>query len=207
MDWEILEKEWKALESQQPEESWDRDGLLQVINRKSQHTLQKIRRNVLAEVVMTLLPFAVGIVYFIQNPGTPELFIYLVTAFTLCSASFYLYKYWLLRPSAYISLPTKEALEKSLHIMSLYRTIYIVSSTLFVPLVAGMGVWIGFFAGAYQEGMTWQDLTVLQWVAISLTTILYVTIAVQFFRWYIRRLYGNSIEVLRTNLKELSESI
>lgn len=91
--------------------------------------------------------------------------------------------------------------------MSLYRTIYIVSSTLFVPLVAGMGVWIGFFAGAYQEGMTWQDLTVLQWVAISLTTILYVTIAVQFFRWYIRRLYGNSIEVLRTNLKELSESI
>ncbi|MEO1385701.1 MAG: hypothetical protein AAFV78_20965, partial [Bacteroidota bacterium] len=137
MDWEILEKEWKALESQQPEESWDRDGLLQVINRKSQHTLQKIRRNVLAEVVMTLLPFAVGIVYFIQNPGTPELFIYLVTAFTLCSASFYLYKYWLLRPSAYISLPTKEALEKSLHIMSLYRTIYIVSSTLFVPLVAG----------------------------------------------------------------------
>lgn len=207
MEWEILEKEWRALEAHAANISVDPAELQQTIARKSQHALQKIRRHVLAEVLMTLLPFMGGLIYLAQQPAPPEIFIYLVSAFTLLSTAFYVYKYWLLRPSAYLSLPIRSALERSLRIMRTYQHIYIVSSTLFVPVVAGLGVWVGFFTGAYQDGLSLQDISLLQWGVISLTTILYVIVAVQFFRWYIRKLYGNTIEVLRTNLKELSEDI
>lgn len=193
MDIDNLKSTWQALQTQ-PEPVFENDQIRKLLQGKAKDSISKIKRNILIEGSLTLL---LG-VFLMANKSwfySPLIIPYLLFVLSLCLV-WYSFKYYKIRK---IDLQDnlKKTLEQLIKTLDLYLKVYLYGSLA-----------LGLFASIlplFWTNVTLDSLTLTKTLLIGGGAIIFIPSYYFFIKWYIKNLYGNYVNELKEELKELED--
>jgi hypothetical protein len=190
MDIDNLKSTWKALQKQ-PEPILENEQIRKLLRGKATDTISKIKRSILIEGSLTLLLS----VFLILNKNwfySPFIVPYLGGVMVL-SLIWYVFKYSQVR-KINLQENLKQTLEQLIKTLDLYLKVYLYGSLL-----------LGIFAAILP--LLWKNVTfdISFTKIIGIGGIVLITLPAYYFfiKWYIKNLYGNYVNELKEELKEL----
>ncbi len=193
MDIDNLKSTWKALQNQ-PEIVLKDEQIHKLLQGKATDTVSKIKRSILIEGGLTLLLS----IFLMVNKSwfySPFIIPYLATVMGLCLA-WYAFKYSRIRKID-LQKNLKQTLQQLINTLDLYLKVYLYGSFI-----------LGLFAAMLP--LFWKNVTIHH-IALSkiilITGIVVIAIPSYYFltKWYIKNLYGNYVNELKEELKELED--
>ena len=209
MELENLRELWNEIESRAPKGD---QQIRQIIGRRSQSAISKMRRNLLVEVAVVLCCYTAFILFYftIYEGNLAAISWFLIGISILFLVYFYL-KNRLLTKMLPGSGRLRSHLESRLQLLEKYVRFYLVAGTILAPaaMLFLFGVMylkapIGSTSIFYMPPGIGAIPVILFWVAATAV----VTIGIYYLnKWYLHRLYGMHIQRLRELLKEMDEEI
>ena len=197
MDIDNLKSNWKALQTQ-PEPIFENEQIRKLLRGRATDTISKIKRSILIEGSLTILLS----IFFMANKSwfySPFIIPYLGIVMVL-SLVWYAFKYSRIRK---IDLQNnlKQTLKQLISTLDLYLKVYLYGS-LVLGLSAAMLplLWKNVWKNVILEDLDFTKMLVIGGVA-------FITIPAYYFfiKWYIKNLYGNYVNKLKEELKELED--
>lgn len=193
MDIDNLKSTWRALQTQ-PEPVFENDQIRKLLQGKAKDSISKIKRSILIEGTLTLL---LG-VFLMANRSwfySPFIIPYLLFVLSLCLV-WYTFQYYKIRK---INLQDnlKKTLEQLIKTLDLYLKVYLYGSLA-----------LGLFASIlplFWTNVTLDSLTLTKTLFIGGGAIIFIPSYYFFTKWYIKNLYGNYVNELKEELKELED--
>lgn len=193
MDIDNLKSTWQALQTHS-EPVFENDQIRKLLQGKAKDSISKIKRNILIEGSLTLL---LG-VFLMANKSwfySPLIIPYLLFVLSLCLV-WYSFKYYKIRK---IDLQDnlKKTLEQLIKTLDLYLKVYLYGSLA-----------LGLFASIlplFWTNVTLDSLTLTKTLLIGGGAIIFIPSYYFFTKWYIKNLYGNYVNELKEELKELED--
>lgn len=193
MDIDNLKSTWQALQTQ-PEPVFKDEQIRKLLQGKANDSLSKIKRSILIEGTLTLF---VGIIFILNKHWfySPLIIPYLLFVLTLCLA-WYTFQYYKIRK---IDLQNnlKKTLQQLIKTLDLYLKVYLYGSLA-----------LGLFASIlplFWTNVTLDSLTLTKTVLIAGGAIIFIPTYYFVTKWYIKNLYGNYVNELKEELKELED--
>ena len=193
MDIDNLKSTWQALQTQ-PEPVFKDEQIHKLLQGKANDSLSKIKRSILIEGTLTLF---VGIIFILNKHWfySPLIIPYLLFVLTLCLA-WYTFQYYKIRK---IDLQNnlKKTLQQLIKTLDLYLKVYLYGSLA-----------LGLFASIlplFWTNVTLDSLTLTKTVLIAGGAIIFIPTYYFVTKWYIKNLYGNYVNELKEELKELED--
>lgn len=193
MDIDNLKSTWQALQTQ-PEPILENNQIRKLLRGRATDTISKIKRSILIEGGLTILVS----VFLIVNKSwfySPFIIPYLGVVMIL-SLVWYAFQYSRIRKID-LQKNLKQALQQLISILDLYLKVYLYGS--FV---------LGLFAATlplFWKNVTLVELTLTKNIIIVGVTIIAIPAYYMLIKWYIKNLYGNYVNELKEELKELED--
>ena len=184
------------------------DDLEQMLSRKSQSPIAKLKRNLFWEMVAVVVIYSGTVLYYLlQNePGM----VYLALMLVLLGALYgwyYITKRRLLKNMACVTCEVKSNLSTQLVVLEKLVKLYLWAGTLLVPVILILSATIVYFNTPLPPDiqMSKQAFFIYFLIALLLLSLLF-TIPVFFLnKWYVNLLYGKHVKKLRQLVNEMNE--
>ncbi|AFM04249.1 hypothetical protein Fleli_1851 [Bernardetia litoralis DSM 6794] len=193
MDIDSLKSSWQALQTQ-PEPILENEQIRKLLRGKANDSISKIKRSILIEGGLATFVS----VLFIMNKHwfhSPFIVPYSITVMLLCLV-WYAFKYKKVR-KINLQKNLKETLQQLISTLDLYLKVYLYGSLI-----------LGLFAAIlplFWKNITLEDFTLLQLIISGGIAFIIIPAYYFFIKWYIKNLYGNYVNELREELKELED--
>ena len=192
MDIDNLKSTWQALQTL-PETNFENEQIRKLLRGKANDSISKIKRSIVIEASLT---FFLSIFFMVNNHWfySPFIVPYLAVVMSLCLI-WYAFKYYKIRK---IDLQNnlKQTLQQLIKTLDLYLKVYLYGSFA-----------LGIFASLLP--LFWKnvnfDINVLKFLTIGGIILITVPAYYFFIKWYIKSLYGNYVNELKEELKELED--
>lgn len=183
--------------------------LEQMLSKKSQSPIAKIKRNLLWElIVVVVLYTGTTVYYFIENSGMSVASAWMLIVMGLIYLTYYVQKTKLLKKMECITCEVKSNLSTQLITLEKYVKIYLWAGTLLVPLIMIFFFIIGYIYMPDAEKATLQKIPNFPVIYMVVCIVFSVIITVPLYfinRWYVHKLYGQHVKKLRIILNEMNE--
>lgn len=207
MELEQFKNIWGQEKSQQQKKD---DYFLSLLGKPSNSPISRIKRNLRWELVVVLIMYTAGIVYyFMAFGGKMSEISWFLTLIVVVFGIYYYRKNKLLSNMQCVSCHVKSNLELQLGTLEKYVRFYLIAGNILFPVSFLM---IGYVAIIlYPERLGTPDTPGNDaFIRRTITWYLIATVVLStggFFlnRWYVNRLYGRHIRKLREILKEMKE--
>lgn len=218
-----LKKAWNNL-SQNKE--LDEQQIREMLHRKTENLIDRVDRNIRIGSFISFALFLLFILYDlvfsslivhkvepdIDVPGWLIFTSIFVNLLIIISLICFIVHYYRVKDRYDITSNLKEFLTKIIDTLRIYQRLFyliLIIITLSITLQFITGMFTGMSFELKQKGIMATDVPLTQWILIALSgfTVLVVTAGGIFLllRWGFRRFYGNYINKLKANLKELNE--
>jgi hypothetical protein len=190
MELESLKYIWHSLEAP-PALEQDRQTILDLIHRKSQAPVSRMRRNLVGEGILLLLAYTPATIVFLlafdgRLAAIAWLYILLAGFFFI----YYVFKYRLLSKMQCPTCQLRSNLARQVDMLKKYVRFYLVAGTAMIPIT--------YFLACMMAD--WKLANPVLW----LTLLVPITVGMYFINAsYINRLYGRHIKKLQELLHEL----
>lgn len=203
MELDNLKELWQNLANENNKRN-DQD-IMQIMRQKSQSPVSKMKRNLFVELIVVIVLYAGSIWYFIATSmGRYSEISILLLLIGLLFLYYYYRKNKLLRQMQCITCEVRSSLQQHLTTLEKYVRFYFIAGTILTPIAyfaSGAVVLLNYPDGSVASGFT-QSRSYVVFVAIGLI----ITVGTYFLnKWYIRKLYGQHIDGLRTLLHQMEE--
>ncbi len=196
---------WHADPDSDPE--FDRSQLRDMLNKRSQTAMGKIRRNVWSEIIL-LVAFAVLVLGWFALRDMPVHWAEWLLFVLLFPTNGLLYWY---KVKTFVRSDYSQDLAHSLdtyiqkldHYLSLYKSFMVYV----VPVLGTIGIFYGFTLARLENGKGYEDLPWQIYPILAVVTVVYGFLAVKFTAWYMKKLYGNHLDELKSVQSELKETL
>jgi hypothetical protein len=173
-----------------------REDLQRMISRKSEDTIQKLKRNIIIETIAGIvLSVTMAGTYFIQNRNDN---IGIIALGSVAMMGSFMVIYWKayrsLKQFSMANLTLKNTLQQLVEQLESFIRLYLYANLLMTP--------IAIFAGAFWGS----SFTSLYRVPIITTLILVIPMYYS-IKWYVNKVYGQYLYKLKQYLLELEESV
>ncbi|MCU0467882.1 MAG: hypothetical protein MUF58_04705 [Arcicella sp.] len=168
------------------------EQVMEMTRQKSKDVISKIKRNIILELIFTILFLGVLMILFWrgENKIAERITYFFIFLFVLSLAVYWQGIKALLNLQA-THYTIKQSLERGVHELSHFVKLYFIMNIIFAPIAT----FLGFYLGGYQ----WLKSP---FIPIIVTIILLIPL----YWWtkkYIKKLYGNHLEKLKYLLSEL----
>ncbi|WP_375558976.1 hypothetical protein ACE193_14690 [Bernardetia sp. OM2101] len=191
MDIDNLKSTWQALQTQS-EPVFENDQIRKLLQGKAKDSISKIKRSIWIESSLTLV---IGVVFILNKHWfySPFIIPYLLFVLSLC-LGWYTFQYYKIRK---INLQDnlKKTLEHLIKTLDLYLKVYLYGSLA-----------LGLFASIlplFWTNVTLDSLTLTKMLLIVAGAVIFIPTYYFVTKWYIKNLYGNYVNELKEELKEL----
>lgn len=223
MELQDLKRTWDQLSSRK---ELDEDQLREMLRKKTGNLIDTIDRNIrigfgvlfIFIVLFILDDFVLGPKLISQlghEVEVPQWLIFLsifANIFIILTFVYFVFQYYRVKRSCDISCNLKESLFKIIGTLHIYqRLFYLALGILSIALVLQFitGVFLGAQSVLHDKNMLFSEVPFGKWVFVLVIALAVLLITVGgiylLLRWGFRRLYGNYINKLKQNLRELSE--
>lgn len=192
MDIDNLKSSWKALQIEQEPILQD-EQIRKLLRGKATDSISKIKRNILIEGSLTVFLS----LFFMVNESwfySPYILPYLGVVMLLCLA-WYTFKYSQIRKID-LQKNLKQALQQLIKTLDLYLKLYLYGSFFLGVSAAILPL---FWKNVLQEASL-NNILIIGGIALVVTPAYYL-----FIKWYIKKLYGDYVDELKEELKELED--
>ena len=192
MDIDNLKSSWKALQIEQEPILQD-EQIRKLLRGKATDSISKIKRNILIEGSLTVFLS----LFFMVNKDwfySPYILPYLGVVMLLCLA-WYTFKYSQIRKID-LQKNLKQALQQLIKTLDLYLKLYLYGSFFLGVSAAILPL---FWKNVLQEASL-NNILIIGGIALVVTPAYYL-----FIKWYIKKLYGDYVDELKEELKELED--
>ena len=195
---------WKADSEPDP---FDRDTLRQMLKNRSNSAIAKIRKNIWMEIIL-LVVMAVGALAWFAFRSLPVHWIEWVLFALLFPTNglLYWYKVKVFVQRDEVSQDLVHSLDSYIQKLDAYLSMYKWVMQFLIPLLSIVGILYGFTFALVEDGKGFEDLPWPVFLILAVVTVIYIFMAMRFTKWYIRKLYGNHLEELKTVREELNET-
>ena len=202
MELDNLKKMW------QDQEAPATPALEQMISRKSNGPVAKMKRNLILELIVVILGFGSVIVFYLMKfPmkfwSVPFLYATLMLLFFI----YFFFKYRLLNDIDCMTCQVKNNLSKQVSTLEKYTRLYLWAGTALVPVVI---LFFFFFElNHFPEGNNFftlpsEKISVFRSFGLLFLLLLAFTFPMYYAnKWYIRKLYGKQIDKLKQMLEQM----
>jgi hypothetical protein len=178
--------------------------IAKLLKRRSSSQVASLKRNLHAELIIALifclLPFYIVIAYKGQYLSAIAI-IFFAVAVVFTRKIFFLLK--AIRRYQTATNAIKQQLQLLVDILQKFRTLYIISSMLVLPLFSGIAALLIHLDNLQKDPLLYQ-------LSSAYTTVMYIVISIVgaagmyfFTKWYVEKLYGKHIKQLKAHLEEL----
>jgi membrane protein insertase Oxa1/YidC/SpoIIIJ len=210
MELEQLKEMWNSADKQQTDSS--AEELQALLRKKSQSPIAKMKRNLLIELVVVLVLYTLIIVYYFLNYSGGMLALpVLLFVIGLVYVFYYIGKNKLLKKMECNSCEVKANLSMQVKTLEKYVRFYLVAGTAIFPITMVVASFIILFyspqSQQYPSALQSKQFIVM-FVGILIAATALFTIPVYYInKWYVRKLYGQHIERLKSIVDEMDEEV
>lgn len=210
MELEQLKEMWNSADKQQTDSS--AEELQAMLRKKSQSPIAKMKRNLLIELVVVLVLYTLIIVYYFLNFSGGMLALpVLLFVIGLVYVFYYIGKNKLLKKMECNSCEVKANLSMQVKTLEKYVRFYLVAGTAIFPITMVVASCIILFyspqSQQYPSALQSKQFIVM-FVGILIAATALFTIPVYYInKWYVRKLYGQHIERLKSIVDEMDEEV
>jgi hypothetical protein len=207
---EDLKNIWKDnIDSNIDRQRLEQDKIRELLSQQSASIIDKLRRNLQLEIVMFFicLVLIASVPFYFSNKEVTLLCAVVLVFIFIPYFIYYIKKYLEIKRFYSYHQDIKTSLKQVIAQMEKYLNIYFWGSLLLTPVsgfISGLAILyemkaLGFLV--YFDAFSSGTLSVVLSFALLLTLISYPVM-----KWYIRKLYGQHLEKLKSCLKELEET-
>ncbi len=196
MSLDLLKQGWQSLgESKVVDDA----ALARILQRKSKRPIAKIKRNLFWELMAVLVLYvSFTAYYFLSDDGLYWTVSILLFALGAIFGFYYYKKSKLLHKMECVACEVKSNLENQVKLLEQYVRLYFILGNVLTPVAYISAGLIAFYKTPNHEAHTSEVYPILFGSAVLLT------IGVYFLnKWYVRKLYGQHVDALKTLLKEM----
>ncbi|WP_338793831.1 hypothetical protein [Bernardetia sp. MNP-M8] len=193
MDIDNLKSTWQALQTQ-PEPVLENEQIRKLLRGKANDSISKIKRSILIEAAFVVV-LSVFLMFNQQWFYSPFVIPYLGFVMVL-SLIWYTFKYLKIR-KINLQENLKQTLNQLISTLDLYLKVYLYGSLV-----------LGVFAAMLPllwKNVSFEDFTLTRVLLIVIIALVAVPAYYFVIKWYIKNLYGNYVEELKEELKELED--
>jgi len=207
MELDQLKEMWGDVGSK--EKSPSADELQALLQKKSKSPIAKMKRNLLIELLSIVIIYVITVAYyFLNHSGGMLSAAWMLMVIGVFYVFYYLRKRKLLNSMECVSCEIKSNLKMQLVTLEKYVRFYMISGTLLVPVVfviTGLIVLLYSPEAASVPSVKTTNF-LLKSSAVLFVVAIVFTIPIYFAnKWYVRKLYGQHIERLKTIVNEMNE--
>lgn len=210
MELEQLKEMWNSADEQHKASS--AEELQALLRKKSQSPIAKMKRNLFLELIVVVVLYTLIIVYYFLNFSGGMLalpvFLFLIG---VVYVFYYIRKNKLLKQMECNSCEVKANLNMQVKTLEKYVRFYLLAGTAIFPLTMIVASCIVLFYSPQSQQypsalQSKQFLLLFAAILIAATTLF--TIPIYFInKWYVRKLYGQHIERLKSIVDEMDEEV
>ena len=193
MDIDNLKSTWQALQTQS-EPVLENEQIRKLLRGKANDSISKIKRSILIEAAFVVV-LSVFLMFNQQWFYSPFVIPYLGFVMVL-SLIWYTFKYLKIR-KINLQENLKQTLSKLISTLDLYLKVYLYGSL-------ALGVFAAILPLLWKN-VSFEDFTLARVLLIVISTLVAVPAYYFVIKWYIKNLYGNYVEELKEELKELED--
>ncbi|MEQ1798525.1 MAG: hypothetical protein ABL872_11280 [Lacibacter sp.] len=207
MELDQLKEMWGDVGSK--EKGPSADELQTLLQKKSKSPIAKMKRNLFFELLFMVILYVFTIFYYFLNyTGGMLISAWMLIVIGVLYFFYYLQKRKLLNRMECVSCEVKSNLNMQLRVLEKYVKFYMWSGTLLFPIVfiiTGMIVFL-YSPDTNANPVTKEPLFIWVFLAVMIVFAAVLTIPIYFLnKWYVRKLYGQHIERLKTIVNEMNE--
>jgi len=207
MELESLKYVWHSLEAP-PSREQDRQALLAMLGRRSQTTVDRMRRNLVGEGILLLVIYTPAFLCFLLGfDGRLTAVSWLFPGMAVLFLAYYYRKYRLLNAMQCPNCQLRSNLARQVDTLKKYTRFYLLAGTGMIPLMYLLSWLIIRWKLSAAASVIYQRLHPTPWWASPffwLTLLIPVTVGIYYLNSrYISRLYGRHIKKLQELLQEL----
>jgi len=199
MELDELKKDWNSKGVKDQQRSVD--NIASLLNSDTASVLHKIKKSIVIELVISFAFAALSVYVILFSYLNIYKILYSVVGI-LCILFIAVLYFLLKKINAALKIYTvKKNLEQIIHITEEYTKRYMQLTMLLLPICFVFGVWLSYNDPEMaMYPLTWKTVIILLLCMLMAMVLLYA-----FTKWYLRKLYGNYIQQLKTLLKEFDE--
>ncbi|MFT3846065.1 MAG: hypothetical protein QM725_13505 [Lacibacter sp.] len=210
MELEQLKEMWNSADEQHKASS--AEELQALLRKKSQSPIAKIKRNLFAELVVIAILYPLIIAYYFLNfsggmLALPVLLFVIGVAYIF----YYVQKNKLLKKMECNTCEVKANLKMQMQTLEKYVRFYLLAGTAITPFTMIVASCIVLFyspqSQQYPSALQSKQFLIMFAGILAAVTII-LTIPIYFInKWYVRKLYGQHIERLKSIVDEMDEEV
>jgi uncharacterized membrane protein YfcA len=195
-----LKSIWKQ---QKPFEAKNEEEIALMLNGRSKDLITKLKRNVWFELILTMVCIAgLGFYGFTLRPGALMWTILALLVFLVSYSFYYVKKIILLNEYDSSATDLKSNLQQLIERLEIYLKFYKRSYAILYPVFFALGILFGALETGFDQYIQkFKSPTYV--MAFLLLTIVFMVGIYTITNWYLKKLYGNYIDKLKSLLKEL----
>ncbi len=206
MELEELKNIWKSYTEEQGQQISPAE-IKEMLSGRTQNAISKINRSIFLEVgLLLVMSFVFSITTLLVGQIEHQILFAMIMVICVLSGGYYFFKYRQINAVAITSDNLKNSLQKLIHVLDTFLKIYLYGSIIITPISFLTGFFYGFtLAGedhTLQQAMQWEIIAISLGLTVIATLLMY-----PFMKWYIRRLYGNYLQELKTCMHELEAGV
>lgn len=207
MELDQLKEMWGDVGTQQGNTSEEELQIL--LRKKSMSPIAKMKRNLLVELVAVLVLYILTIgYYFTQYSGGMQWNAWLLVVIAVLYLLYYQRKRKLLNSMECITCEVKSNLKMQLNTLEKYVRLYLIAGTALFPVaMIATGLIVFFYSPEITKDIK-DPSGKFVWVFTALLVLFSAVLTVPIYflnKWYVRKLYGQHIERLKTVVNEMNE--
>ncbi len=183
--------------------------LEEMLSKKSQSPIAKIKRNLLWELIAVIILYTLTTgYYFIENSGFSIATAWMLIVMGLLYLLYYVQKRKLLKKMECITCEVKSNLSIQLTTLEKYIKIYLWAGTLLVPVIMIFFFVVGYIYMPEAEKAPLQKTPnfLIAYMIVCFVFSVIITLPLYFLnKWYVHKLYGQHVKKLRIILNEMNE--
>jgi hypothetical protein len=192
----------------QKQEAPPTPGLQEIISKRSNSPIAKMKRNLIMELIMVVIFLgAVILYYFAAFSGKFQVVSWVYLSLIALFGVYFYFKYKLLNEMECMACQVKSNLSKQVSTLEKFVRLYLIVGTAIIPAViiffyffemSNFPAGNNFFILPSEKNSIATSLAVLAFICVASTVPIYYL-----NKWYIRKLYGKQIERLKLMLEQM----
>jgi hypothetical protein len=186
-----------------PFEAKNEEEIALMLKGRSKALITKLKRNVWFELILTMVCIAgLGFYGFTLRPGALMWTILALLVFLVSYSFYYVKKIMLLNEYDSSATDLKSNLQQLIERLESYLKFYKRSYAILYPVFFALGILFGALETGFDQYIQkFKSLTYV--MAFLLLTVVFMVGIYTITNWYLKKLYGNYIDKLKSLLKEL----
>ncbi len=199
MELDNIKEAWQAHEVKKI--PGDNDEIRRMLNKKSKSPIAKMKKNLLWEMIVIVVLYTIGILYYIVADHGRYWELALMLFLVAVLFMYYYYrKNKLLNEMECVACEVKSNLERQVSTLDKYLRLYFIAGTLLTPIAYFTTGLVVLYKTPGVGNISAKGISWFVGSGIGLTVMIYFA-----NKWYVNKLYGQHVKKLKNLLQQMDE--